>query len=574
MEYIFVRIASYRDPECQWTLADLFEKASFPDRVFAGVCWQYDQLEDMACFEYAARPDQVRTLMFHWKESRGVCWARYQAGRLWRGEEYLLSIDSHMRFEYGWDERLIAELAACPAEKPVLSNHPGWYAPPGVGVRQTLPTVLRANPFGIEGEIRMTGVTLAAQPERPLPGAFVAPGYLFSRATLINDVLYDPYLYFNQEELSLAVRLYTHGYDVFSPTQNWAYHYYGDINIADAPKRQFHWNDNPDWILFHELAAKRLEHLVGYKRSQDPLVTRELDTFGLGTARSLQAFGEFSGIEFADHSVGARALHCGFIPSLGRYLSQPISVPGIDDVPPESVAVATYPGEVFRENGVPAGAAQIPAPGAWIDPHAPPGVLVMHEYLSRELCETIKHYADTQTFTDLHVDDFGVSRLDPSRITNHVEIDGVAFQVLSIFNDVFCNRVAPFFNVEFEWYERPQILRYPPGGKYNEHSDADNWKADESAWRRCLDRDYSVIVYLNDDFEGGDLRMVRQEYLLRPKPGTIVAFPSDHHFTHAVLPTTQGIRYAIVSWAAIFGSPRVRDAAPYASLFVRQKRLP
>ena len=38
-ERIFVQIASYRDPDCQWTLKDMFEKATNPDRVFAGVVW-------------------------------------------------------------------------------------------------------------------------------------------------------------------------------------------------------------------------------------------------------------------------------------------------------------------------------------------------------------------------------------------------------------------------------------------------------------------------------------------------------------------------------------------------------
>ena len=37
---IFVAIPSYRDRECQWTLKDMFEQASHPQRVFAGVCWQ------------------------------------------------------------------------------------------------------------------------------------------------------------------------------------------------------------------------------------------------------------------------------------------------------------------------------------------------------------------------------------------------------------------------------------------------------------------------------------------------------------------------------------------------------
>ena len=37
---IFVSIPAYRDPECQYTIIDLFQKAVHPERIFVGVCWQ------------------------------------------------------------------------------------------------------------------------------------------------------------------------------------------------------------------------------------------------------------------------------------------------------------------------------------------------------------------------------------------------------------------------------------------------------------------------------------------------------------------------------------------------------
>src|SRR5260221_13345699 len=52
---IFVSIASYRDTECQWTVKDLFEKARHPERVFAGICWQFIAAEDADCFEVRTR---------------------------------------------------------------------------------------------------------------------------------------------------------------------------------------------------------------------------------------------------------------------------------------------------------------------------------------------------------------------------------------------------------------------------------------------------------------------------------------------------------------------------------------
>ena len=45
---IFVSIAAYRDPECQWTICDLFKQADAPEFVHVGVVWQVVAVEDAA----------------------------------------------------------------------------------------------------------------------------------------------------------------------------------------------------------------------------------------------------------------------------------------------------------------------------------------------------------------------------------------------------------------------------------------------------------------------------------------------------------------------------------------------
>jgi glycosyltransferase involved in cell wall biosynthesis len=127
---IFVHTPSYRDPECQWTIRDMFEKASHPERIFAGICWQTLPEEDADCFLVETRPEQVRSVRFHIREARGLGWARQQAQSLWRGEEYCLQIDSHMRFVPKWDEILLEMMAACDAPEPVLTHFPPAYTPP------------------------------------------------------------------------------------------------------------------------------------------------------------------------------------------------------------------------------------------------------------------------------------------------------------------------------------------------------------------------------------------------------------------------------------------------------------
>jgi hypothetical protein len=54
-------------------------------------------------------------------------------------------------------------------------------------------------------------------------------------------------------------------------------------------------------------------------------------------------------------------------------------------------------------------------------------------------------------------------------------------------------------------------------------------------------------VYLNDDYEGGDLSFVHQGISLRPKTGDLVLFPGNIHYWYNVSPTN-GSRYIMPIW--------------------------
>ena len=318
---IFVNIASYRDPECQWTVKDLFEKASDPERIFVGICWQLDEIEDKHCFEISTRPEQVRVYPVDWREAEGVCWARMMTQQLWDGEEYTLMIDSHMRFVQGWDELMLAELAACNSPKPVLSSSPAMYVPPDNLSKVMNPTVRRIKQFMSNGDVRCQGELLDTAPEHPLRGAFLVANFVFSRSEIIAEVPYDPYLYFDQEEISYATRLYTHGWDIFHPTQQMLYHFYNDKKIEGIKERNLHWEDlhkqDAQRIEFlRERSAKRLNHMTGYQHS-----------YGWGTVRTLAQFEEYSGVDFKNKVCSEKALQCLFIKELRHYRKTLFAIP-------------------------------------------------------------------------------------------------------------------------------------------------------------------------------------------------------------------------------------------------------
>jgi hypothetical protein len=53
-------------------------------------------------------------------------------------------------------------------------------------------------------------------------------------------------------------------------------------------------------------------------------------------------------------------------------------------------------------------------------------------------------------------------------------------------------------------------------------------------------------LYLNDDFEGGELIFKNKpDILIKPKPGMLVNIPITKEFTHKVTPVTSGIRHTL-----------------------------
>ena len=53
---------------------------------------------------------------------------------------------------------------------------------------------------------------------------------------------------------------------------------------------------------------------------------------------------------------------------------------------------------------------------------------------------------------------------------------------------------------------------------------------------------------LNDNYEGGDFVFFDGKYVVPPKTGSAVVFPSNFCFPHAVLPVTKGNRHAVITW--------------------------
>jgi predicted 2-oxoglutarate/Fe(II)-dependent dioxygenase YbiX len=117
---------------------------------------------------------------------------------------------------------------------------------------------------------------------------------------------------------------------------------------------------------------------------------------------------------------------------------------------------------------------------------------------------------------------------------------------------------------------------YRDGGFYHPHSDAQSIHIfpHRIVTRRIQPRDVSSVLYLNDNFEGGDLVFLHTGQVVRPKKGALILFHSGWQNDHQVTPVV-GTRYCVANWFET--TPRIvpeTEEIPedYREVYARLKR--
>jgi PKHD-type hydroxylase len=90
-----------------------------------------------------------------------------------------------------------------------------------------------------------------------------------------------------------------------------------------------------------------------------------------------------------------------------------------------------------------------------------------------------------------------------------------------------------------------QFTEYKVGEFYDWHTDSNS---DEYKHRYC-----SIVIQLNDEYEGGYLELINESednaYKCEHGIGTMFIFYSN--IRHRVIPVTNGLRYSLVNWVSL-----------------------
>lgn len=322
MAKIFVSIASYRDPELLPTIESLLSNASNKHELFIYIAWQHAEEDTWDNLDAYKDDPRFHIIDIPHLEADGVCWARNKIQQFYSKEDYYLQLDSHHRFSPNWDATIVDYLhfLQCKGHyKPILSSYlPGYFPKKdpegrndevwGLNVDRFMPAgVLFLRPYNIDNWQEL---------KEPFPSRFVSGHFIFTIGKFVEEIPYDPNLYFHGEESSLAARAYTNGYDLFAPHRPIIWHEY-----TRAGKTK-HWDDSKTWSEKDKTSYARYRKIFDMDEGGcSPCQRKSLGPYTLGTVRSLEQYEKYAGLKFKTRQIHQETLENKMPPIKGEYES-------------------------------------------------------------------------------------------------------------------------------------------------------------------------------------------------------------------------------------------------------------
>lgn len=306
-EKIFVNIVSYRDPEVIKTVNNLIKNAEAPELLRIVV------FENNGENDISVKPrENVEVYTEHYSKAKGPVWARYLAQQKYNGEQFYLQLDSHMRVVKQWDTEMKNMLNMLP-EKSILTQYPPEYNVKNDSFNvNEIRSGLYIQGFGVNDKTTRIQSDIITDDSLKSKYPYVSKAwsgcFSFSDASMLKDAPYDPFLpfLFFGEEFDISVRLYTHGWNFYSPHKNLIY-----TTFKRNHRRTF-WQDL-SWfrrIMYEGCSRKRLSKRLNIQWTpnyfglipifpwvNENVLYKEIEKYNLGTERTFEDYEKFAEIQ-------------------------------------------------------------------------------------------------------------------------------------------------------------------------------------------------------------------------------------------------------------------------------------
>ena len=170
--------------------------------------------------------------------------------------------------------------------------------------------------------------------------------------------------------------------------------------------------------------------------------------------------------------------------------------------------------------------------------------------MSEDVCDEIIENVETQRSSDLNQSRFSDHEGRKGLENQRVSMDDLWFRNGEKFFDSFklaFNNVIKNYSKEHKLFHCQhhtdfRLNKYSEGGFMSKHCD----NIHHSHGQEYGFPQVSALLFLNDDYEGGEFIIAGEVY--NPKKGSGIAFPSNFIYPHEVLPISKGTRWSVITW--------------------------
>lgn len=296
MKTIFVNIPSYQDPEIWETVDNFYKNAKYPERIYFGITNQTDNKKLHE--EVLIRFPNVQMDILELGSIVGCQPARINSHRFYNNQDYYLNMDSHMRCILNWDEELVNDFEKLQEREgpSVITCYAAPYDKDENGA-----DIIREVPYSTSFYMQEHNITHFKKHGIPqfcaynqeygieTPSPYVSGHFFFTSRQAILDAPFVKEVMFTEEEIFMAVRFYTAGYNLYNPKKTYIYHRYG------RGGRRLFWEDFPELWYERDIESRNFVNNV----LQNNIIN---DANGLLSKRTLSEFESYSGLNFSDRA--------------------------------------------------------------------------------------------------------------------------------------------------------------------------------------------------------------------------------------------------------------------------------
>ena len=156
-------------------------------------------------------------------------------------------------------------------------------------------------------------------------------------------------------------------------------------------------------------------------------------------------------------------------------------------------------------------------------------IKVISNFLSSSECDKILSIIDSMQ--PLKNDE---SPMWDGRIYGNEEISTLLYPLEKLIQ----TSITENYQVSVEISQKPNIVKWPEGHSMDFHVDD----------LGLFEYHMAGIVYLNDNYIGGEISFLTQDVTIKPKIGDLITFPGNLYYAHEVKEILSGDRYNIPVW--------------------------